>query len=99
MDLSVIGTIVSSNPDVEEWQVVLEKLNGDPHELDQFVLRLSLRPGADPAACEKRVRKEIVEATEVSPNRVELHTNAEMLAFTGMETEMKEKRFLDLRPK
>ena len=99
VDLSQIGTIVSSNPDVEEWQVVLQKQNDDPHELDLFVLRLSLRPGVDAAACEKRVRKEILDATEVSPNKVELFTNAQMLAFTGMETEMKEKRYLDLRPK
>jgi hypothetical protein len=41
----------------------------------------------------------MIEAVEIAPNRVELHTTAEMNALTGMETEMKEKRFLDLRPK
>ena len=78
---------------------MLEKKNGDPHELDEFVLRCSLQDGTDGARFEKEVRAELVEATEVAPNRVELHTTKEMLELVGMESEMKEKRFLDLRPK
>jgi hypothetical protein len=39
------------------------------------------------------------EEVEISPSRVEFHSTPEMNAFTGMESEMKEKRFLDLRPK
>jgi len=34
----------------------------------------------------------------VNPNAFELHTLEEMLGFLGMETEMKEKRYLDQRP-
>ena len=45
------------------------------------------------------VRQMIVDATEVAPNRIEYHTTKEMLELLGMETELKEKRFLDLRPK
>jgi hypothetical protein len=41
----------------------------------------------------------MIEAVEISPTRVEFHTTPEMNVFTGMETEMKEKRYLDLRPK
>ncbi len=99
VDLAHIGTVVSNLAEVEEWQVVLEKKDGDPHGLDLFVLRCSLKAGTDGAEFEKRVRRELVEATEVSPNRVELHTTKEMLELVGMESEMKEKRFLDLRPK
>ena len=99
VDLAHVGTVVSNRPEVEEWQVVLEKKNGDPHELDEFVLRCSLKDGTDGARFEKAVRAELVEATEVAPNRVELKTTKEMLELVGMESEMKEKRFLDLRPK
>ncbi|MBK7641594.1 MAG: phenylacetate--CoA ligase family protein [Planctomycetes bacterium] len=99
VDLSHIGTVVSGIAEVEEWQVVLKKIHDDPHELDEFVLRLSLEAGADPVASEKKIRQMIVDATEVSPNRIEFHSTKEMLELIGMETEMKEKRFLDLRPK
>jgi phenylacetate-coenzyme A ligase PaaK-like adenylate-forming protein len=99
VDLSNIGALLSSMPEVEEWQVVLKKAHDDPHDLDELVLRASLKNGTDATVFEKRVRAEMIEAVEIAPNRVELHTTAEMNALTGMETEMKEKRFLDLRPK
>jgi len=63
------------------------------------VLRASLKNGADASAFDKRVRAQMIEAVEIAPNRVELHTTEEMNAFTGMESEMKEKRFIDTRPK
>ncbi len=99
VDLPAMGETLSGMPEVEEWQVVLKKQNDDPHELDEFVVRASLRPGSDPAAFETRARAEILQAIEVAPNRIELHSTKEMLDLLGMETEMKEKRFLDLRPK
>lgn len=99
VDLSAMGSLLSSLPEVEEWQVVLQKKNDDPHELDQFVVRASLKSGADGAAFQKKCAKEIQDGLEVAPNGVELFTTKEMLERIGMETEMKEKRFLDLRPK
>ena len=99
VDLSHIGTVVSGIEEVEEWQVVLKKIHDDPHELDEFVLRLSVKQGIDREYSEKHVRQAILDATEVAPNRIEYHTTKEMLELLGMETELKEKRFLDLRPK
>jgi phenylacetate-coenzyme A ligase PaaK-like adenylate-forming protein len=99
VDLANIGALLSGMPEVEEWQVVLKKAHDDPHDLDEIVLRASLKNGTDSAAFDKRVRSQMIEAVEIAPNRVELHTTDEMNAFTGMESEMKEKRFVDLRPK
>lgn len=98
VDLAAMGTVLSNDAAVEEWQVVLGKKDDDPYGLDEFVLRVSLRNGADPARFEREIGKELALATEVSPSRVEVHTTEEMLDFLGMETEMKEKRFLDQRP-
>ncbi len=99
VDLSAMGSLLSSMHDVEEWQVVLKKKNDDPHELDQFFVRVSLRPGTDVNGFKSKCVRDIGDGLEVAPNGVEVHTNREMLEFLGMETEMKEKRFLDLRPK
>ena len=73
--------------------------NDDPYELDEFVLRVSVRNGVESADFESRVRRDMADAVEVAPSRIEFHTTREMLELLGMETELKEKRFLDLRPK
>jgi hypothetical protein len=99
VDLAHIGSVVSDMIEIEEWQVVLKKVNDDPHELDEFILRVSLRSGLQQTFGEKELRQRILDATEVAPSRIEYHTTKEMLEFLGMETEMKEKRFLDTRPK
>jgi phenylacetate-coenzyme A ligase PaaK-like adenylate-forming protein len=99
VDLSAMGSLLSSMPEVEEWQVVMRKKNDDPHELDQFFVRVSLRANSDARAFQTACARRIGDDLEVAPNGVEVHTNREMLDFLGMETEMKEKRFLDLRPK
>ncbi|MFT5051023.1 MAG: phenylacetate-CoA ligase [Chlamydiales bacterium] len=99
VDLSSIGTVLSDRPDIEEWQVVLTKKDDDPYGLDQFELKLALRAGTDPGQAEKQIREQLTQATEVSPSKVSLHSTTEMLEFLGMETEMKEKRYVDLRPK
>jgi phenylacetate-coenzyme A ligase PaaK-like adenylate-forming protein len=99
VDLSSMGSTLSNMPDIEEWQVVLQKKNDDPHELDELVVRVSLRSGVDRTAFEKKVREELLHGVEVSPNTVEFKTTPQMLEVLGMETEMKEKRFLDRRPK
>jgi len=99
VDLPAMGETLSSMPEVEEWQVVLKKKDDDPHELDEFVVRVALRDGSDPAAFERKARQELVDSTEVAPNRIEVLGRKELLAELGMETELKEKRFVDLRPK
>ncbi|MFO1009503.1 MAG: AMP-binding protein [Planctomycetota bacterium] len=99
VDLSAIGAFLSNLHEVEEWQVVLKKKNDDPYELDEFVLRVALRVGIESAYFESKIKKEMAEAVEVAPSRIEFKTTREMLEVLGMETEMKEKRFLDLRPK
>lgn len=99
VDLSHMGTVLAGLKDIEEWQVVLSKKNDDPLDLDQFSVRIAPRDGVPPEQLERTIKGAVLEATEVSPNRVSFHSMAEMLEFLGMETEMKEKRYLDLRPK
>lgn len=98
-DLSHMGTVLSEMPEIEEWQVVLSKRNDDPHELDELEVRVALREGAQVEPARKAIRDRLLQATEVSPNEVSVHTLEEMLDFLGMETQMKEQRYLDRRPK
>lgn len=98
VDLSHIGTVIADSRGVEEWQVVLGKRDDDPYGLDELTIRLATKNGASPEDVERELRTEILEATEISPNRFEFHDLDDMLGLLGMETEMKEKRYLDERP-
>ncbi len=99
VDLSTMGSVLMQLHSVEEWQVVLSKRNNDPLELDELEVRFSPLGSADPETTAREIKKAIFDATEVAPNRVRAVPIAELLATLGMESEMKEKRYLDLRPK
>ena len=99
VDLSSMGTVLSELPEIEEWQVVLSKKDNDPYGLDEFHVRLALRDGHEAEASRDKVSQSVAQASEVTPNSISVHSTKEMLDFLGMETEMKEKRFLDTRPK
>jgi phenylacetate-coenzyme A ligase PaaK-like adenylate-forming protein len=99
VDLSSVGAVLSADPSIEEWQVVLGKKDNDPHELDEFEVRVALRPGVVPDVFERALKKSLLDSVEIAPNRVSFQSSRELADLLGMETEMKEKRFLDLRPK
>ncbi len=99
VDMSSMGSVLMQMRDVEEWQVVIKKKNDDPLELDELEVRFAARSDADGQATAREISKAILLATEVAPNRVQAFSLSEMLGYLGMESEMKEKRYLDLRPK
>ncbi len=106
--LKVKGTLVNLEDcavllggirEVEEWQIELRKKDDDPLEVDEMIVHLAVR---DESMCEgvaKTVREQFKGRLEVAPNRVEFLGLDAMLRKIGMETEMKEKRFVDARPK
>jgi len=98
VDLSHMGTVLAQMRDVEEWQIVISKKNDDPHELDQLEVRVAPRDGAPVEALKKAIWTELQQATEVAPNGISIHTLDEMLELLGLETQMKEQRYVDRRP-
>jgi phenylacetate-coenzyme A ligase PaaK-like adenylate-forming protein len=98
VDLPSLGGLLSDDPAVEEWQVVMAKKDDDPHELDELRVRVSLKGGANRERWEKTFRTRVVDQIEVSPNQIHFYETSKLLELLGMETEMKEKRYLDLRP-
>ncbi|MBI5432753.1 MAG: AMP-binding protein [Planctomycetes bacterium] len=99
VDLSQMGFVLSSMAEIEEWQVVISKKGDDPLELDELEVRVAPRNGLDADALREKVKKELIAATEVAPTRVQVLSLDELVRTLGMETELKEKRFLDRRPK
>jgi phenylacetate-coenzyme A ligase PaaK-like adenylate-forming protein len=99
VNLEDCAQILSGERAIEEWQIELRKKNDDPLEVDELHVYLALRNGADLEITTTRIRESFKGRIEVSPNRVECLALEDMLRRIGMETEMKEKRFVDARPK
>jgi phenylacetate-CoA ligase len=99
VNLEDCAHVLGNHHDIEEWQIELTKKDDDPLEVDELIVHLALREGADEDAMRKLVTEEFRSSFEVTPNRLEFHGLTTLLDKLGMEREMKEKRFLDSRPK
>jgi len=99
VNLEDCAMLLGAMPEVEEWQIELRKKDGDPLEVDELVVHLAVKDGCVHETAAKQVRDAFKSRLEVSPNHVEFLGLDAMLRKIGMETEMKEKRFVDARPK
>lgn len=97
VNLNSLSALLSGDPAIEEWQIVLRKRNDDRFETDEVVLYAALRPLASPSEFRDRIVRSIAEATEIHLNDVVVTTLEELLDRIGMERNMKEERILDLR--
>ena len=97
VNLNVLGDIMNADPSVDEWQLVIRKRNDDPFEVDEMVVTMSLTPGRDAERAEHDLGRKLFAALEVRP-QFERLSREEILDRLGMETRLKENRFVDLRP-
>ncbi|MFK7739217.1 MAG: phenylacetate--CoA ligase family protein [Planctomycetota bacterium] len=99
INLEDCAMLLSSMPEVEEWQIELRKKDDDPMEVDEMIVHLAVKSGCAEHEAKQNVQELFKSRLEISPNQVEFLGLESMLRKIGMETEMKEKRFLDERPK
>ncbi|MGE4619872.1 MAG: AMP-binding protein [Planctomycetota bacterium] len=97
VNLNVITDLLTDSPLVDEWQVVLSKRNDDPLDVDEMRISVSLAGNQPPANIDEILANEIQNASEVRPSHMEFLARDEMLQRLGMETQLKEKRIVDLR--
>ena len=99
VNLEDCAVLLGGIPEIEEWQIELRKKDNDPLEVDEMIVHLAVHDQATRDATATKIRETFKGRLEVAPNRVEFLELEAMLRKIGMETEMKEKRFLDERPK
>jgi len=97
VNLNVITDLLTDSDRVDEWQVVLSKRNDDPLDVDEMGISVSLCEGQAVDGIEEWLTRRIAQAAEIRPSRVEVIDRAEILERLGMETQLKEKRIVDLR--
>jgi phenylacetate-CoA ligase len=99
VNLEDCAVLLGSMPEVEEWQIELRKKDDDPLEVDELIVHLALKSGCEEAKAAATVRELFHTRLELTPNHVKFLGLESMLRQIGMETEMKERRFVDQRPK
>jgi phenylacetate-CoA ligase len=99
VNLNNFFPLMMSHPQVVEWQVEIRKRNNDPFELDEIYLYVAPEEGADLEKLKADLRQKVVRDTEVAPSDILFRPAHEILKQLGMETELKEKRIFDNRPK
>ncbi len=99
VNLNLIKDELEKDPRVEEWQLVIKKRGDDPYDLDELHLNLALsaQASSDGDRISKEIEARLFAVTEVNVNTVRLLPLKEMLDLLGMETQLKEKRIVDLR--
>jgi phenylacetate-coenzyme A ligase PaaK-like adenylate-forming protein len=99
VNLNLFKDELEKDPRVEEWQLVIKKRDDDPFNVDELHLNLAL--AAEAASAEKvicgEIEKRLFEVTEVHLNTVKVLPLKVLLDLLGMETQLKEKRIVDLR--
>lgn len=98
VNLNNFFPLISGRKDVEEWQVELKKHNDDPFDVDEIWVHVAPMSGVKFDELERELVKTIRNEVGVAP-RINQLPLSELLAKLGMETELKEKRILDSRPK
>ena len=99
VNMEEIGLVLANDEAVEEWQIEVRKKDDDPLEVDQLILFVSLKQGSVEALVKKRIKSNVMASTEVTPNEIRVLPTEKILSKVGMEKEMKEKRFVDMRVK
>lgn len=67
-DIDMLGT----------WQLELRKKNDDPLGLDELILHVSLKDQVSQDTLKDEVHSHFAKAVEVTPNRIEIHSEEEM---------------------
>ncbi|MFC1663098.1 phenylacetate--CoA ligase family protein [Patescibacteria group bacterium] len=98
INLNNFYPLLSGLKEIEEWQVRINKRNNDPHDLDEIELAVALKPDVKFDEFKTLLEKQVRDDIQVSANIVQEDVN-KLLEELGMETELKEKRIVDNRPK
>lgn len=98
VDFNQLEHVLDDAPHVGTWLLELRKMNNDPHELDELVLHVQKTDAADDRQLARDLNDRIHSRTELHPNQIVFHDDAEMRELQGVGVLMKEQKIVDHRP-
>lgn len=100
VNLNIFKEELEKDPRVEEWQLVIKKRNDDPFDVDELHLNVALAAKESSGAMDsirQDIERRLFQVTEVRLNSANIIPLPRLLELLGMETQLKEKRIVDLR--
>ncbi|MFP6898204.1 MAG: AMP-binding protein [Roseibacillus sp.] len=97
VNLGALEHVLDDTPGLGAWQIELRKHNNDPLETDELVVHAVALDGAPSESLSALIRKNLRNATELSPNAIEFHSWKEMSDLQGVGVALKEEKFIDRR--
>lgn len=98
VNLNNFYPLLSGIKEIEEWQVEIRKKNNDPYEVDEMLVHVAPKAGVNFEEFKPQLEKTIQDEIFITPQIIKAELDG-ILEKLGMETELKEKRILDNRPK
>lgn len=98
VNLNAFFPLLSGMKEIEEWQVEIRKKQGENFGLDEIIVYAAPHGGYSFEEIRAEVQRVVRNEMDITP-LVEQRTVSELLERMGMETELKEKRIVDTRPK
>jgi phenylacetate-coenzyme A ligase PaaK-like adenylate-forming protein len=99
VNMDLFSQLLLGDEDVAEWQVEIGKRNDDPFDLDEIWLYITPKERVEGEELKKRISGKLVSATEVSPNKIILCDLNQLEERLGLDSELKERRIVDKRPR
>jgi phenylacetate-CoA ligase len=97
VDLNEFLPVMASQHEVIEWQLVVQKHNDDPDDLDELLLSIAIHADADAETVKQQIASRLLAALEIAPNRIDVLPLAQLEVNLGLDTQLKEMRIRDLR--
>lgn len=98
VNLNNFYPLLSGLKEVEEWQVTIQKKNNDPFEVDEIIVEIACPSGVNFDQFKPKLERIIYGDVGVGV-KVQSCGLPALLQKIGMETELKDKRIIDARPK
>jgi phenylacetate-CoA ligase len=98
VDFNILENILDDTEGVGAWQIELRKCNDDRLEKDEIIIHV-VPMGDAGDDLKELISRTLVEATEISPNRIDFQDWKTMRKMHGVGKVLKEQKVIDNRPK
>jgi len=99
VNLNTLEHILDDRENINEWQIEISKKNNDPYEIDELILYVNLLHDEDKKEFIKQLDQDVFYAAEVSFNKINFISRQEILKRIEVESAVKAKKIVDMRPK
>ncbi len=99
VDFNQLEHVLDDAPHVGAWQLELRKAGDDPLDLDELVLHVQKTGPVTDEQLSRDLQQRFYHHTEIHPNRIVFHDDAEIRRLQGVGQLIKEQRIVDHRPK